>query len=129
MTRLAYMAAICAFGCVSPRSEPAASSFNSDSSSQSSDVAAAVERLIATPAEQSLAIPSVVDGSTRAIHIPTYEDLASDGRRLTLHVDSVSDVAWIEVSGGIADHIHESFGPWSASHRDVQLLIEKLTAR
>ena len=127
MARLALFGALCVIGCAKPRPEPVSLSSGAATSPNPSPVVATMQQLMAVPTEPSLAIPSVVTDAIQSYHIPTPEDLAADGRRYSLHLDPSSDLAWITVSGGIADHIRETFGPWPASNDEVQLLVGHLS--
>jgi hypothetical protein len=123
MTRLLFLFALLVVGCTRLRPEPVSLSNDARPSVESSSIADCVRGLMSSPVDQSLSIPADFTSANLVYPIPTPQDLASDGCSHTLHVDSASGTAWIAVSGGIADHIHETSGPWRASHPDVRQLI------
>lgn len=74
-------------------------------------------------ASQAGRILTPLESSVETFSIDSPEELAADGRRFSLSIDASSEQAWLSVSGGIANHIEESYGPWPLTNPDVQRLL------
>jgi len=81
-----------------------------------------LDRLLKTPTDPAHTISN--NDSVQSFSVRSPEDLASDGRRYVLRVDQLNQTAWIEVSGGIADHLTGTFGPWPLENSQVQQLLK-----
>mgnify|MGYP005728527279 CR=1 FL=1 len=73
----------------------------------------AVAHLLETPPDPRLPTHE----PSAAFPIPSGETFAADGRSFALHVSRSS--ARIKADGGIAGHIHETYGPWPLTNPDV----------
>ena len=123
MQRSLLIPVLCAVGCFRPPPDYRANGF-ADLSSPTISAAAesSLYRLLKTPADPAHAISS--GHAVQAIPIRSMQALASDAARYTLYIDQPNHTAWIDVSGGIADHLNETIGPWPLENLDVQQLIQ-----
>ncbi len=118
---------LCLAGCAPARNDPASLTTNSSEAvAEPSPRLVRLRRLLDTPATSNLARPTESVGKIVALPVPTPEEWANDGRKYTLQIDREAEIAWITVSGGIADHIRETAGPWRLSHPDVVALMAEL---
>lgn len=126
MYRRSLLLVLCVVGCAKLSPDSARVELTRDSSEDvASKSATSLERLLRTPPEPVLEI--LHGESIQRFPVSSAEDLASDGRRFVLFVDKSNQTAWIEVSGGIADHLNKTYGPWPLTNRVVQEFLKNLS--
>lgn len=122
---LASITVLCTVGCFSPWSEHDAGALTGlSSTSETAETESPLDRLLKTPADPSCSMSK--SQSVAFYPLSSVQDLAADGPRYILYVDSVNQIAWIGVSGGIGNHLSETLGPWPLENRDVQQLLNTL---
>lgn len=62
-------------------------------------------------------------GANETFPINTLLDIATDGERYSLHVNAVTQSAFITSAGGIGDHLRHTYGPWPTTSPQVATLI------
>ncbi|TWU11536.1 hypothetical protein CA54_03430 [Symmachiella macrocystis] len=118
---------LCLAGCASGDQEQTSLTAQFEETvSKSLPMLACLHRLLDTPVAADAGIPQTPPDSLEILAIPTPEDLAQDGCRYTLHIDRAAQRAWVKTDGGIADHLHETTGPWPLMNADVKALMAEL---
>lgn len=110
-------------GCARRQAAPTAPPPASAQTDIRSETYVCLQKVLKLPASDVASVSDDEQSANETFHIDTPLNIATDAERYSLHVNNVNQSAFITSAGGINDHIHKIYGPWSSTSPCVANLI------